>query len=81
MELEELSVILTFFNVIRQWQLVERILTLTFIKDFHIVVDGLLVAQVEIVFLVIASYHVMTCRILLLLLLLVIIVLALATDI
>ena len=51
------------------------------IEDFHVVVDGLLVAQMEVVLLMVARDHVMTGRILFLLLLLVIVVFALATDV
>ena len=80
-KLEELTVVLTLFNVIRQWKLVERILALAFIKDFHVVVDGLLVAEMEVVLLMVARDHVMTGRILFLLLLLLIVVFALATDV
>ena len=57
-----------------QRKLIERIDAAGLIVDLHIVVDGLLVAQVEVVFLMVRRDAVVTRQILLFLLLLVILV-------
>lgn len=62
--------------MIRQRQVVEGILARGFIVDLHVVVDGLLIGQMEVAFLVIGGCHVVARNVLLLLLLLVIVLLA-----
>jgi hypothetical protein len=49
----KLLVRVTFFDVKRQRQIIKRVLTKRFVVALHIVVDGLLVAQVEVVFLMV----------------------------
>ena len=73
-ELLEFPITFAFLDVICQRNHVKWILTQRFIVDLHIVVDGLLVAEVEVVLLMIGGDHVVTGVILLLLLLFVVVV-------
>lgn len=76
LELVELSITLTLFDVVGEWERVERVLPHRLVIDLHIVVDGLFVTQVEVVFLMVRCDHVMAGLVLLLLLLFIIIVFA-----
>lgn len=67
---------LTLTDVKRQRQVVEGILASGFIVNLHVVVNGLLVGQMEVAFLVIGRRHVVTRDVLFLLLLLIIVLLA-----
>ena len=67
-ELQELSVAFTLLNVVGEWNVVERILAQALVEDLHVVVDGLLVAQMEVVLLMVGRDHVMAGVVLFLLL-------------
>ena len=64
---KELSVILSFFYMVGQRNRVKRVLPNRFVENLHVIVDGLLVTQVEVDFLVVRRDHVMARGILLLL--------------
>lgn len=80
LELEELWVVETFFDVESQRQIVMVLLANCLVVHLHIIIDGLLVAQVVIVLHLAIQQQVVRRVILLLLLVLVVCLLASATE-
>lgn len=78
-EFLKLTVVLAFLDVVREWQRVVGVLSAGLQVDLHVVVDGLLVAQMEVVLLVVRRDHVVTSVVLLLLFLFIVIFLAFAS--
>ena len=76
LELEEFAICFALLDVESQRYPVERILSHGLVIDLHVVVDGLFVAQMEVVLLMVRRDHVVTRVVLFLLLLLIVIVLA-----
>ena len=78
LELEEFAICFALFDVESERYPVEWILSERFVVDLHVVVDGLFVAQMEVVLLMVRRDHVVAGVVLFLLLLLVIVVFAFA---
>ena len=66
-ELQELSVAFTLLNVVSERNVIEGILAQALVEDLHVVVDRLLVAEMEIVLLMVGRDHVMAGEVLFLL--------------
>ena len=78
LELEEFAICFALFDVEGQRYPIKRILPHGLVIDLHVVVDGLFVAQMEVVLLMVRRDHVMARVVLFLLLLLIVIVFAFA---
>ena len=70
LKLMEFSIVFTLFDVICEWEGVKRVLADGFVIDFHIVVDGFFVTEMEVVLLMVCCDHVVARLVFLLLLLL-----------
>ena len=79
-ELQEFPVILAFLDMKGERHVVERVDAKGFIVDLHVVPNSLLVAQVEVVLLMVGGDHVMRGMVLLFLVGIVVLVLASETK-
>ena len=78
LELQEFAICFALFDMESQRYPIEWVLSLSLVEDLHVVVDGLFVAQMEVVLLMVRRDHVVTGVVLFLLLLLIVIVFAFA---